>query len=301
MFALLKTIRYLKLPYDIQIEMFDKTVKPILLYGAEIWGYGNCDIIERVQLKFLKHIFKLKRSTPNHMIYGELGIFPINIEIKARMLSFWAKLTENSKFNDLDMKLSSLIYVVIYNSYTQGNLKSDWINNVKILLCDLGFSGIWDTQEFLNAKWLSEAVKRKLKDQYIQNWTATLEVSSSSKNFRLFKHDFTCSHYINVLPDNLIRTFLAFRSRNHKLPIETGRWSGIPLNERKCTFCNEDIGDEYHFIMQCKYFKKNRDELIDPFFSTNPNVLKYSQLMNTTNTKQLINLCNFIGKNIKGS
>ena len=82
-FALLKTIRFLKLPYDIQIEMFDKTVKPILLYGSEIWGYGKCDIIERVQLKFLKHIFKLKRSTPNHTIYGELGIFPIHIEIKA--------------------------------------------------------------------------------------------------------------------------------------------------------------------------------------------------------------------------
>ena len=82
-FALLKTIRFLKLPYDIQIEMFDKTVKPILLYGSEIWGYGNGDIIERVQLKFLKHIFKLKRSTPNHTIYGELGIFPIHIEIKA--------------------------------------------------------------------------------------------------------------------------------------------------------------------------------------------------------------------------
>ena len=45
MFALLKPIRLLKLPYDIQIEMFDKTVKPILLYGSEIWGYGNSDII----------------------------------------------------------------------------------------------------------------------------------------------------------------------------------------------------------------------------------------------------------------
>ena len=113
------------------------------------------------------------------MIYGEIGIFPINIEII--MLSFWAKLTENSKFDDLDMKLSSLIYVVIYNSYTQGNLKSDWISNVKVFLCDFGFSGIWDTQEFLNAKRLSEVVKRKLRDQYIQNWTATLEMSSSSK------------------------------------------------------------------------------------------------------------------------
>jgi hypothetical protein len=26
-------------------------VKPVLLYGCELWGYGNCDIIERVHLK----------------------------------------------------------------------------------------------------------------------------------------------------------------------------------------------------------------------------------------------------------
>jgi hypothetical protein len=27
-------------------------VKPVLLYGCEIWSYGNCQIIERVHLKF---------------------------------------------------------------------------------------------------------------------------------------------------------------------------------------------------------------------------------------------------------
>jgi len=31
MFALLRTIKTLDLPYDIQIELFDKTIKPILL------------------------------------------------------------------------------------------------------------------------------------------------------------------------------------------------------------------------------------------------------------------------------
>jgi hypothetical protein len=48
-------------------------VKPILLYGGEIWGFGNIDIIERVHLKFCKLILNLKKSTPNFMIYGELG------------------------------------------------------------------------------------------------------------------------------------------------------------------------------------------------------------------------------------
>ena len=66
MFCLLRKIKRLSLPYDIQIELFDKTIKPILIYGSEIWGYGNIDIIERVQLKYYKYIFNLKKSTPSY-------------------------------------------------------------------------------------------------------------------------------------------------------------------------------------------------------------------------------------------
>ena len=48
------------LPIDMQIDIFNKTVKPILLYGCELLGYGNLDVIERVQLKNLKYILNLK-------------------------------------------------------------------------------------------------------------------------------------------------------------------------------------------------------------------------------------------------
>jgi hypothetical protein len=42
-------------------------------YGCELWGLSNCDIIERVHLKYCKLLLNLKSSTPNSMICGELG------------------------------------------------------------------------------------------------------------------------------------------------------------------------------------------------------------------------------------
>ena len=57
MFSLLRKIKCLQLPFDIQIDLFNKIVKPVLLYGSEIWGFGNLDILERVQSKFYKYIF----------------------------------------------------------------------------------------------------------------------------------------------------------------------------------------------------------------------------------------------------
>ena len=39
MFSLLKKSRVLNLPIDLQLDLFDKLVTPILLYGSEIWAY----------------------------------------------------------------------------------------------------------------------------------------------------------------------------------------------------------------------------------------------------------------------
>ena len=158
-----KKIRNLSLPLDIQIDLFNKTIKPILLYGCEVWGVGNQDMIERVRLKFYKNILNLKKSTPSFMIYGELWVTPLEIDIKTRILSFWAKLIEDIE-ND---KLSSTVYGIIYEMHKNRLIKSCWIDNVKKLLNSLGFSGFWNDQYFLNAKWLSKAANHRLKDMFI--------------------------------------------------------------------------------------------------------------------------------------
>ena len=41
-------------------------------------------------------------------------------------------------------------------------------------------------------------------------------------NFRLFKINFERSKYLQLLADNMIKSLLKFRTRNRKLPIETG-------------------------------------------------------------------------------
>ena len=39
MFYVLRKARKLSLPIDILLQLFDAMVAPILLYGAEVWGY----------------------------------------------------------------------------------------------------------------------------------------------------------------------------------------------------------------------------------------------------------------------
>ena len=50
---------------------------------------SNNDVIERVQLNYFKQMFGLKKSTPSYMLYGELGVMPLEIDIHTRIISFW--------------------------------------------------------------------------------------------------------------------------------------------------------------------------------------------------------------------
>ena len=54
MFSLLKKARALLLPLVLQTELFQKTVKPTLLYGCEVRGFEDLKVLEQVQLKFLE-------------------------------------------------------------------------------------------------------------------------------------------------------------------------------------------------------------------------------------------------------
>jgi hypothetical protein len=49
MYEILKRGKFHNLSISCQLDLFEKVVKPILLYGCELWGLSNWDIIERVQ------------------------------------------------------------------------------------------------------------------------------------------------------------------------------------------------------------------------------------------------------------
>jgi hypothetical protein len=51
-----------------QLDLFDKIIKPILLYGCEVWGFSKNEIIERVHLQFCKLLLNFKTSTPSYMV-----------------------------------------------------------------------------------------------------------------------------------------------------------------------------------------------------------------------------------------
>ena len=101
MYLLRKRIVNLYLPVDCQLKLFNQTIVPILLYGTEVSGFENLQPLEKIQLDFLRRILKMKSSSPLVMVYGEFGWYPLEIQVKVRMIKFWLKLLngENTKMH----------------------------------------------------------------------------------------------------------------------------------------------------------------------------------------------------------
>ena len=84
---------------------------------------------------------------------------------------------------------------------------------------------------------------------------------------------------------------IRFRTSNHNLPIELGRYVNIDREERRCTLCNTgDIGDEYRYFCICSYFDLPRKELLPRAIYRHPSVLKFCDFMKSRRKSQLVKI-----------
>ena len=100
----------------------------------------------------------------------------------------------------------------------------------------------------------------------------------------------------SILPQDLWIPMCKFRTTNHKLPVEVYSWSYFKKerNERICNLCNlEDIGDEYHYVMKCPIFDDLRKLYIPKYFTVNPSVYKFIELMKMEDKHTIFKMARF--------
>ena len=73
MFSLITKSRRLQVQIYISLDLFEKLVLPILIYGSDVWGHSNLKPIYIFYWNFIRRRLKLGESTSNCMLYGETG------------------------------------------------------------------------------------------------------------------------------------------------------------------------------------------------------------------------------------
>ena len=111
--------------------------------------------------------------------------------------------------------------------------------------------------------------------------------SAKGTYYKIIKSKPAFENYL-FLPKQICMPILTFRTCNHNLPVETGRWLNIPREDRKCVLCNSPgIADEFHYLFRYKAFENIRSLYIPEKLLTWPNLYKLNLLLCTRKPTEL--------------
>lgn len=153
-------------------------------------------------------------------------------------------------------------------------------------------SEYWLTQNVPKNVILSKIVKQRLCDQFKQSWSESVFTLAKCLNYRIFKCLHQFEGYLVQLSYDLRKAYCNYRCLNHRLSIEKGRFWGVKMDDRICDLCDlEHIGDEFHYLFECKYFERERKQLLPNIQKSN--VLIYHDLLNDNDIKNCIKIAKF--------
>ena len=281
---------------SVLLQIFDALVKPVALYSSEVWtaykpcyqGKGLDDLFDmslksnnefdKVHIKYCKYVLGVHSKACNLAVYSELGRVPLLMSAIINSINFWLHMIQS--------KRDSLINKAYSEQLHASNTKGTWVRFIENLLTDLGFSHVWHNQFTFNKTSLLTAIKQKLREKFIIFWQKRMAVNEGQNKLRTYKcikEKFGLEPYLEHIKDKSLRAGLSsLRISAHKLRIETGRYKGEDVNDRKCDTCMV-LEDEVHFLCQCS--KYNAHKLI-----LYGNLKEFNFLVDNNPTKTFINL-----------
>lgn len=285
---LLSIFSKVSLDIKTKLSLFDALVVPILLYGAEVWGIYTFTDLDKLHIKFCKHVLGVKQQTSNAAVFGELGRFPLTTVCKEKSIKYWLKIinSPNSLMHETLMKQIQFAHDNRIN-----DLNSLWFSSLSTLLNKLGFGNLID---FTMSEYLLPMFSQRLKDQYIQSWHETLSVQPKMEYYCKFKEDFEFEHYlVNIKNEKHRKELTRFRLSSHSLEIETGRYNNIERSNRICKLCTQNVVEsEYHFLLCCTAYSDLRK---DYNISSNwPNITKFKYIMSEKKESKVRNTAKYI-------
>jgi hypothetical protein len=258
-------------------HLFDSTVKPVLLYGAEVWGLNNppsrqrknkefvleqhftSQKIEDLNIKMCRHFLGLHKRSTKLAIYGETGRLPLFVHVLVSAVQYLKRL-EKTQENML-LKEALMCNKSLYMK--NGNC---WYTTLSSVLKEAGLN--MDSVCSMSAKKLTSI----LQSRFSQYWKESVHGNEGTEqplnlgklsSYKKFKTTNGFEPYLDLIKNTKSRSCMArFRTSAHMLNIEMGRYQRVPRENRKCTKCEKNVvEDETHFLVTCPNYLDQRELL----------------------------------------
>ena len=237
---------------DVKIMLWNGLVRPLLEYGAEIWGSRTWVEADRLQKKMGKFFLGVRPTTPDEMVLGDLGWKELRNRRTILRLRYWKKILGMG-----DERLTKRAYEEDRRRLWQ---VGSWSKGTKAILEDLGLGEAWEKQDTGGtwAEW-AETVEKAMGEKEAKSWNKGCEEKTKLEGYRSVKKEKGKEKYLEV-KDKMGRCLMArLRAGTNWLRIEQGRWVGEAREERICRVCEGEVEDESHFLRRCPEYKELRE------------------------------------------
>ena len=138
-------------------------------------------------------------------------------------------------------------------------VKSKWCKAIRNIFCDYDMLELYETKAEcdLNCK------REKMLGKYYEEWKLSVESKPKLRTYKKIKCNFGTEEYVKINLTRPQRSIVAqIRLGILPLYIETGRYTGVKVENRICSLCNQNkVENELHFLMSCTYYKNERSLL----------------------------------------
>ena len=250
------------------LRLFDSIIKPILLYGSEIWalyGWSKNTIkdinnfllctntkFETLHSKACKNALGVHRKATEVLAKAELGRFPLMLNIIQYIYNYWQHVLSSNP--------RDLIHIALKHNIEQDRIgKMNYYTRIKGLLIALNSPLMIYKENNPKVATNTNLLKCKFKTLYINHFFNLTNIKAnrpSGGRFEIYntiKQNYNCEDYIHNIRDNTLRRHITnIRISTHNLPVEKLRKANIPKHLRFCKLCDQNtLGDEFHTVMLC--------------------------------------------------
>ena len=253
-----------------------------------MWVYQRYECLERIHLLACKKFLSVGIATPNNMVYGECGRYPLFINSQIKCLKYWFNITCMPEH-----RLPKIAYNMLFHLDTIG--KITWASRIRTILSSHGFGYIWLYQSVGNITIFLNDFRKVAIDMFYQGWQSNLENSSRYDLYKTFKTLLEPERYLSVLTNRQLRNaYVKYRLGLSKLMINFGRYTSLERTQRICSLCNSAIEDEIHFTFECPYYADIRTRYIPERFLTKGSSLAFASILSSNDNDVIFKLALFV-------
>ena len=253
-------------------KLFESCITPILDYCSGVWGFRNFQCCETIQNRAMRFYLGVNRFCPNQAVSGDMGWEPTINKRKLNMLRLWNRLVDLP--ND---RITKKIFL-----WDHSVNRNNWCSDVKKLFGEIQQIDCFNNITSCNLN----SAKHIIFENTKITWSQTIIDKPKLRTYVLFKENFHVEKYVLFNLTRTERSLMAqFRSGTLPLHIELGRYINLPVNERICICCNQNlVEDESHFMFVCQMYNDLRDDLFSNISETS-----FINLSNNDKFKTLFN------------